>query len=540
MHKSISIGIIAIVVLGLTLVGCAQPVAPTKEAQDTTVAPAPTPTESPAEAKIATYITWQDFIDLDPAYAFASEPPVLNQCYENLVWYNHPGSEEVLRPGLATKWESNEDATVWTFYLREGVEFQDGTAFTAEAVKATFDYYVSHEGEGCTWIWGAIEKMEVVDDYTVKFHLSSPAAVDLMASGPYCAGIMSPKVVDKPKEWFDSGHCVGTGPYTIESFERGQRLVMTRFEGYWGGWQENQFDKLAYEVVEDQAVGLQMIEGGIADFYRDAPADKIASLASMEHLSVYVQPSMQHMMFMLNTTKPPLDNKLVRQAIAYSFPYDQYIERTEEFYTQSRGAVPQTLWGHGEDLYQYQYDPGKAKELLAQAGYPDGGFTLELNFMANWPQESWAVELWAIPLQELGIELESRGMAFESMWELAQADPTTAQDIFPVIWWPSWPTPYDPLFSLYHCEDEPFWNLSYYCNPDFDAMIDGANELTVSDREAAEQMFIDAQEYLIDDCPAIFVCDFPEVWVVSSDIEGILVNPAYPYVVFFHEVTTTR
>jgi peptide/nickel transport system substrate-binding protein len=519
--------------------GCGPSTTPT-EKPGVTATETPGSIAPPAEVKFATYIIWQDFIDLDPAYAYASEQVALNNCYENLTWYNPPGSEELLRPGLATSWEKNEDATEWTFHLREGVKFQDGAPFNADAVKASIEHYLAAEGAGCSWIWDAVEEVEVVDDYTVRLRLGYAAPMDVIASATFCGGIMSPAVAEQPKEWFDAGHCVGTGPYTIESYEKGQRLVMTRFDDYWGGWQENQFDKVVYEVVTDPVSAMQMMEVGDADFCRDPPVERVAELQTSKDLRIYTQPSFQHMVLMLNTRKPPLDNKLVRQALAYSFPYDQFLQKTEGLYTQSRGAVPEGMWGHGDDLFQYTFDLDKARELLAEAGYPDGGFEITVNYMADWASEGWAVELWTFPLADLGITLKPQAMAFEALWELAKSDPVTAQDVAPVIWWPTWVTPYDPLRNMYHCEDETAWNLAYYCNPEFDNMIDQANELSTTDLEGAEAMFIEAQKILIEDSPAIFVCDFPDIWLVRADIQGVVDNPAYPNVLFFHDLTTTR
>jgi peptide/nickel transport system substrate-binding protein len=529
----------------LVLAGCATPATPppaegTPAPEATPTEAAPPPTEGPGEPKVATFIMWQDFIDLDPAYSYASEEVVTNQCYENLVWYNPPGSDELLSPGLATSWEANEDATEWTFHLREGVTFQDGTPFTADAVKANIERYLAQEGAGCTWIWDAVEEVEVVDDYTVKLHLSYSAPMDLISTATFCGGMMSPAVIEQPKEWFDAGNCVGTGPYTIESYEKGQRLVMTRFEDYWGGWQANQFDKIVYEIVTDTAVAMQMMEQGEADFWRDAPPDQVARLEGMEGLQKAVQPSFQHMMFMLNTAKEPTNNKLVRQALAYSFPYDQYLERTENLYTQSRGGLPQGMWGWCEDCPQYTFDLDKARDLLAQAGYPDGGFELELTYMGDMPMESWAVELWTFPLADLGITLKPQPMTFESLWELAKSDPATAQDITTFVWWPTWVTPYDPLWTMYHCEEEPYWNVTYWCNPEFDQLLDEGNLLTGTDISAAADKFIEAQHILVEESPAIFVCDIPDLWIYSADIEGFQPNPAYPSVVFFHNLTTTR
>jgi peptide/nickel transport system substrate-binding protein len=244
------------------------------------------------------------------------------------------------------------------------------------------------------------------------------------------------------------------------------------------------------------------------------------------------------MVFLLNTQKPPLDNVLVRKALNYSFPYDELMERAQGVFTQSRGAVPEAMWGHCEDCFQYTYDPEKAKELLEEAGYPDG-LELVLTFNGGVGHQ-WPPEQWAYPAGEIGIDLDLRGMTYSAMWEYAKQDPQTAQDITIQQWWPTWVTPYDPLVSLYHCEDPTFLNLAYYCNPEYDEMIDEGNRLTGIDREAAEQLFIDAQHLLIEDAPAVWVMDIAESFAISSDIDGFVNNPAYPGVVFFYDLTTTR
>jgi peptide/nickel transport system substrate-binding protein len=144
------------------------------------------------------------------------------------------------------------------------------------------------------------------------------------------------------------------------------------------------------------------------------------------------------------------------------------------------------------------------------------------------------------PAAEVGIELETQGMTYSAMWEYGRQDPQTAQDITIQQWWPTYVTPYDALFNMYHCQDEILYNQSYYCNPEYDAMIDEADRLTGTDREAAVEMFQEAQKILVEENPAIWVMDILESFAISADIEGFVNNPAYPGVVFIYDLTTTR
>jgi len=543
---------VSLLILGLIATQCGaptpqpadtQPAATEEKATEAPVAPEPTeaepePVEEAATPNIFVYAHPTTFPDLDPARSWSNESAVLSNCYEPLVFYNPPGSDETLRPVLATSWETNDEATEWVFHLREGVTFHDGEPFNAEAVK----YSIANTmelGVGGAYIWDPVEAIEIVDDYTIMFKLSYPAPLDLIASSGYATWIYSPKANEENEsDWYNEGHCVGTGPYTIEGYERGSRLIMTRNEDYWGGWREGQFDKVVFEISEDPVVLQQVIEAGTADFTYSIPTDNVAALDTRDDVVVYTNPSFQNMLGLLNTQKPPLDNKLVRQALSYSFPYAQFIESVMEGRaTQAHGPVPAGMWGQSDDLFQYSHDLDKAKELLAEAGYPDGGFDLLYTFATGDLDEQQAGEVWKSELAKLGINLEVRGMSWEPQWDLGTSDPQKAQDIFLFYWWPDYVSPYSFLYGMFHTEEEILFNLSYYYNSEFDDLIDTANELSGSQRGEAADMFIQAQEILVDDAAAIFFYDVDNIHLARSDIKGYVDNPAYPHVAFVYQMT---
>ena len=518
-----------------------QPTVEEKPAEVAEATAAPQPTEPPtAEAapNIFVYAHPTSFPDLDPAISYSNDSVIMSNCYETLTFYNPPGSDTLLAPVLATDWETNEEATEWTFHLRQGVTFQDGEPFNAEAVKYSIEK-TKELGVGAAYIWDAVETVEVVDESTIKFKLSYPAPLDLVASAGYAAWIYSPKTYEqKGTEWFNEGHCAGTGPYTIENYERGSRLVMTRNENYWGGWRAGQFDKIVFEVVEDPVVRQQMIEAGTASFTYEPPPDNLPALAARDDLVVYSNPSYQNLLGLLNTHKPPLDNKLVRQALSYSFPYAQFIEGVmQDRATQAHGPVPAGMWGHSDDLLQYSYDLEKAKQLLAEAGYPDGGFKLLLTYAAGDLDEQQLGELWKADLAKLGIELEIQGMNWEAQWDLSKSDPQNAQDVLVMYWWPDYISPYSFLYSMFHSEEEILFNLAYYSNPEYDQLIDTAYELSGSDRAKATDMFIQAQQILIDDAVSLYFYDLGNTHIARTNVTGYADNPAYPHVVFVYQLT---
>jgi peptide/nickel transport system substrate-binding protein len=510
--------------------------APTEPAA--TEAPTQPTSEEVARSEVFVYAHPTTFPDLNPATSYSNDLVVMANCYETLTYYNAPGSSDVLSPKLATSWESNADSTEWTFKLREGVTFQDGEPFNAEAVKYSIEK-IKELAVGASYIWDAVSEIQVVDDYTIKFALSYAAPLDLVASASYSAWIFSPKAYEEHgADWFNEGHCAGTGPYTIESYERGARLVMTRFDDYWGGWKAGQFKKVVFELIEDPVVLQQKIESGEADFTYSVAPDNLPALEARSDLKVYRNPSFVNLLGLYNTVKPPLDNPMVREALSYSFPYDQLMQGVmTDRATQAYGPVPVEMWGSSKDLPQYHQDLDKAKQLLSDAGYPDGGFKLLYTFATGDMDEQQVGELWKADLAKLGIDLEIQGLNWEAQWDLGKSDPQKAQDIFVMYWWPDLISPYSFLYSMFHSEDETLFNLAYYKNPEFDDMIDQANEITGADREKATQMFIDAQKILIDQAVAIFFYDVADIHIARADVKGYVDNPAYPHVAFVYQMS---
>ena len=518
--------------------------APTEEAEapveeaESPVEEESAPAEEAAAQNVFVYAHPTTFPDLNPASSFSNDLVIMANCYETLTFYNSPGNEEVISPKLATSWETNEDNTEWTFTIREGVSFQDGEPLNAEAVKAAIENTMEL-GAGSSYIWAPVESIEAVDEYTVKFTLMWPAPLDLIASAGYAAWIYSPKAyAEGGPDWFNEGNCAGTGPYTIDNFERGARIIMSRNEDYWGSWSDGQFDTIVFDIVEDPVVRQQMIESGTADFTYDIPADNLDSLNARDDVIVYTNPSFQNLLGLLNNQKPPLDNPLVRQAISYAFPYEQFIQGVMgQRATQAFGPIPAGIWSHSEDLQQYNYDLDKAAELLAEAGYPDGGLDLLYTYATGDLDEQQVGELWKAELAKLGVNLELQPMTWEAQWELGQSDPENAQDIFVMYWWPDYVSPISWLFNMYHSEDETLFNLGYYSNSEFDELIDTADAISGSDREGATEMFIQAQEMLVNDAVSVFFYDVANTHVARANVQGYVDNPAYPHVLFAYDLS---
>ena len=494
------------------------------------VAPSPKPLRIFVTAETYDFVT-----DIDPAYSFSGEIIATANIYETLLVYT--GGVPEVKPALATDYEVSEDGLTWTFHLREGVSFHDGTPFNATAVKYSFDR-IRDLGAGAVFIWDPVTELEIIDTYTVKFIMDYEAPLQRIVASVYGAWIYSPKTaeIEDLHDWFNEGHDAGTGPYMIESLERGVQLVLTRFDDYWGGWEAHaadRIDEVIFKIVEDATVRVQMLEAGDVQFAASVPTEERKRLELAPGIEIFWEATFfSHYSFM-NTESPYLSDKLIRQAISFAFPYEDWVAWAEGDYIQPVGAIPHGMWGHFADLFQYSHNLTKAEELLAEAGYPDGGFTLKYNYISGVPTGT-AGEMWKTELAKLGITLEVVGMTWPSLWEVIKDGPEApgVYDICSFAWWPTYITPYDFLYNMWHTEETPLWNAGFYSNSTFDALVDNASKLEGPDPETALALYRQAQEILIEDCPTVFMDDLRLAFVMRSNVKGFDYNPAYGYDTF--------
>lgn len=474
------------------------------------------------------------FADLNPFTACWGEYFVLGNLYETLTKYNPPSVEPFIAPGLAREWSRAADGLSWTFHLQPGVKFHDGTAVDAEAVRFSI---LRHKELGCAgYLYAPIERIETPDALTVVFYLTSPVPLDIVLASGYSAWIVSPaSATDKDANWFAAGNEAGSGPYRISRYEPGQRMVIERFDDYRRGWSAGQIDSVIFELVEDPAAVEQMLRAGQLDLAssRSLGQEQMASLDAEERLVLDVSPGSLNSVLYLNQRRVPLDNPLVRQALAYSYPYDEVIANSNLGKgTRARGAVPVSVWGHNPGEAAYAYDPEKAAALFAQAGYGNG---LEIEFSFD-PTELPAAELWRAALAEIGVDLKLIPIDFGTRADTVRNDPENAAHINSIFWGPDALGPYTYLFNMFHSEEAPLFNLGYYSNPAFDALIDEANLLSGTDPDAAAALFAESQRILDEDAAGIFVQDFPNLIILDESLQGFVGNPGYNNAVFWYDI----
>lgn len=471
----------------------------------------------------------------DPAETWAAEIKVLQNIYEPLVKVI-PGKPDKFIPILAESWTESADHLKWTFKIRKNVKFHSGKMLTAQMAADSLNRTIKG-GKGAVYIFEGVKEIKATDNSTLEFILDRPLPLLYIVSAGYGAYIYNP---EHDKDWYYSLKADGTGPYKLRSYRKDGEVILEKFSDYWNGWRtENPAPDFAViKVVKEQITRRQMLVNGTVDVVDMLGADILEPLKKDPNISISKISSYQQLTVFLNTQKEPLNNKKVRQALAYLMPYEDLIRYVMKGNAvQARGVIPPNLWGHGEQLFQYKYDIEKAKQLLSEAGYPNGGFKLLYTYTAGDQNIQKMGEIFKDSLAKVGIELELRGMTVDSKYNLAKAtNPQDRQDITALYWWPDNIDPQGYMVSQFHSEKEVGFNFGYYSNPKVDALIDEAINVAGVSTEKAVQKYIQAQEIILDDCPAIMVYCDEYIRPYRKNIIGYKDNPGYPETVFFYDL----
>lgn len=504
---------------------------PTEEMQ----APEPTQIEQEQPMGISedvgVYAIAGDIPSLDPPYMLSEDTILGFNVYETLTRWD---PNEGVIPILATSWESNTDATEWTFHLREGVTFHDGSAFTAEDVKASLDRNIEIGMVAYDFI--GVDSIEVVDDFTVRFVSSEPRDLPLILSAQYGMFIYSAEAVGLGEEWFAEGNDAGTGPYLLDTWEPGTRAVLSMYQNYWGGWEEGQFTTVILEIVEDPTVRDQMIRSGEADITMELPIDSIESLRGVDGLTVEVWQPLAHLVAAFALHNSPLDNLQVREALAYSFPYEAVKDGVFGGYgTIPKGFGPTSLWNPPADFPQYTLDLERAAALLDEAGYGEG-FELNVGLSAGSKETLDTLNLWQGELSKLNIQLNIQQLSGGAFWDYAY---TPDQEEFQILMVPASgdvPSPYAWLI-VFTSSPYGWFPAIGYSNPEFDQLVFDAWALEATDPTAADGLWVDAQRKLYEDAASVFVIDYPFVTAYRDNLGGYVPNPPYVYIVFWYDLS---
>ncbi|MCT9932521.1 ABC transporter substrate-binding protein [Planotetraspora sp. A-T 1434] len=477
--------------------------------------------------------------DWDPASSYSNEIIAMQNVYESLTRYN-PQTKKA-EPRLATSWTSSPDGKTWTFTLRSGAKFHTGKPVDAAAAKASIERTMKI-GQGAAYIWGAVDKIEAKDPTTLVFTLKYPTALDLVASAGYASYVYDTSATsDDLKKWFGEGHDAGSGPYTIDTWQKGQEteLTLKAFDGYWGGWDGAHYKKIAYRVTPELTTAWQLLQRGEVSFVERLNPQLYAQASGTPSVQTSQTPSFQNLLTLFNTANGPLKDVRLRQAVQKAIDYDGLVAALKGAGVPASGLVPEGLLGFTPGQTPKQ-DLAGAEALLKEAGYGPGGKQLDLSltYAQGDADQEVLVTLLSSALDKLNVKLSAKPLQWTTQWDQGKAkDPAKRQDIFVMYWYPDYADAYSWFVNVIHSADPVSFNLSYLKDDAIDKEIDSLPELTATDKAAAEKAYADLQTKIIGEKAAVavpYVQNYQRAYAKS--VQGYADNPAYPNVVFAYDL----
>ncbi|MBD1824724.1 ABC transporter substrate-binding protein [Cyanobacteria bacterium FACHB-DQ100] len=382
---------------------------------------------TPANSGVLVYAASGQPTNLEPGNVTDGNSLIVhNQIYNRLIQFK-PGTTE-LEPSLAIAWSASKDGKTWTFKLRQGVKFHDGTDFNANAVKFNVDRWWDKNNPngfrnaGKSYeIWGQIfggykgepdsliQDVRVVDDSTLQFVLKQPFAAFPTAIAAAYFGIASPSAIQKAGANYGTpaGGAVGTGAFVFKGWQSGDRITLEKNPNYWKP-ELPKSNQLVMRFVGDSGARLAQVRAGQIDFTVELAPDQKTEIEQDQNLTVANRPSFNVGYLALNPSFKPLSDVRVRQAIAHAINKPAIVQAFWKGSAQTTPHfVPPALdWSTSPKLQDYDYNPQKARDLLKQAGFPNG-FEIDLWYMPvarpYFPTPKPISEAFAADLQAVGI-----------------------------------------------------------------------------------------------------------------------------------------
>jgi peptide/nickel transport system substrate-binding protein len=521
-------------------------------------------TEAAEDLDIFIFGRGGDSVRLDPALVTDGESfRVTGQILEPLYQYEQGSTVPV--PALAEECLPNEDATVWECKLREGVKFHDGTDFNADAVVYNFErwrftdhpqHWDSMVFEYYEYMWGGfdddsmITDVSALDEYTVQFTLSDSLAPFLANLAMDMFAISSPAAIEAAGEDYgtpDVG-AVGTGPFKFVSWEEGNEIVIEANADYWGG--APKVDQVVFRVIADDSARFLALQAGDIHGLEQAVVEDLQTAEAADDLYVLTRPALNTGYLAFNYMIEEFKDKNVRLAVEYALDKAGLVENFYGKYGEvATNFLPPLIWGHNDALEDRGFDPDYAKELLAEAGFPDGlsevtiaedildvegnvlyaagdKIPLRLFYMPvtrfYYPSPEEIGQAMAANLNAAGIEAE---LYLEGDWPtyLDARSNGLLVGLYMLGWGGDNGDPDNFLGYFFSAGEEPMPKEGWYQNAELAQLLQDAAVAT--SREEREAMYEQAEQMLYDDVARVWIAHNNTPLIFSSSVDGYIPQP---------------
>ncbi len=448
---------------------------------------------------------------LDPHMHFERIGILVNiNMFDSLL---HKSTKLAYEASLATSWKALNDTT-WEFKIRKGVKFHNGDTLTVEDVKYSFDRVLDKTKKSPQYgNIRAVKEVRIVNPETVHIVTDQPypLLLERLVYFPIVPGKYVEKVGDQA---FGESATVGTGPWKYAEYKRDQHIKLEAFDQHWRG--RPSFKYLVFRSVPEQATQVAEVKTGGVDIIRNVSADLVPELKNHPQTYVSSTPILRTHYVALDMRHPPFDKKLARQAANYAIDREAIVQKLMAgFGRVVATTVHPDAFGHDPSVAPYPYDPKKAKELLARAGYPNGvDITLHSAFVAFRP----AFEAMSQMLTEVGIRATPRMWDPGPAWnKFFQGEGKATHGAY-ASW--GYYSVFDAdaiLHPLYHTEPGG-WIGKWYARVDgLDQLIDQARSTV--DQSRRTQTYAQIQRTLKEEAPSIFLFHQYDVLGISKKVE---------------------
>lgn len=500
-----------------------------------------------AERNILTMSCNQEFGTIDPQRGTDwTESMAMVNVYDALVF---PSSAGDMEPKLATSWDASPDGLSYTFTMRKGVEFHDGSEITAEDVAFSMNRALDLN-EGYSWLWSdVIEDVSVDGKYTVTFRLNKPFAPFVstlawlfIANKDLVLENKQPgdfgEFGDYGAEWLSvtTTEDVGSGPYMLKSWDRGREIVFERFPGYFEGWPhgEKSIDEVHVMLIYENSTVRTMSRAGeltVVEHWRTYsdyeemdgyPNVKVVSFISPEELS-----------FKINTKKPPTDDVHIRKMLCWAMDYDAVLNILEPGSGPAKGPIPKVIPGHDPTVFQYTMDLKKAKEEMSKSKYYPNIPPIELVLPSGLENRRKMALRLQENLSSIGVKLNINQELWGRMTDMATTAETTPNIMVTSVS-ANYPDPDTYLYCMYHSKAAGTWMSSEWLqNPQVDRLIE--KERVTLDPGERGKIMNELQHMIVDLCPDIYVYVMPLRAAVQDYLEGFTPRPVMSFYYYYHD-----
>lgn len=430
--------------------------------------------------------------------------------FEGLVKAAPDGS---IIPALATEWEISTDGRQYTFTLREGVKFHNGRELTADDVVYCLNRLRDPEISPKSRDYTDVESI-YADGNKVIASLTKPNAVFLALLTELGAAVYPREAEDQL-----TNKPIGTGPYLLENWEPNNSLTLSKFHDYWNP-QLPKIDKVILKIIPEPSTMVNSLLTGHVDLVPRLEPDYLHQVENQPNLQIIDSPMNLVQLMAINNSVPPFDDIRVRQALNYAVNREEIIQGAGWGKGTAIGSNLTPAMGPWyKDLTgQYPYDPEKAKELLAEAGYPQG-FSATLHLPAPYPLHRNAGEIIADQLEDVGIKLKIEVIEWGTWLEQVN---TNRDYQLTVV---GFTGRIDPHTMLNRYQSQSGRNISYFNNPEYDMLL--VQGLEETDLAARVEIYQQLQTILAEEASNVYIMDPSQIAAMNKNIQGWVNYPVY-------------